>query len=426
MVTKKLPKYVFQRKWGSYQYKRNVPNRLKTLIGKATLYRFLGKSYDEMIVSLPVVHKEIEALFSKLDGETVRDRTLALVEANFGKRAAQMLDAGDVDENLDMALWDLGHKLEYDEQVDPMVVGHLIGGSLPVIAFSLTKAIELYGDYRDAGDNKKIFNQLAKLTEDLRLSIGDYKVDEVPMNSLTRRDAITYRDYLLERVSPNSVTRYINVVRAVINHAINERGFKMDNPFQNLRVKGAGHVKNARLPLTDIEAQTVATVFQDDLTFNAIYTLLKETGCRLAEITGLQVSDVNTQEQFVEIRENSFRGIKTDSSARKIPLSQSALECLQGHRIGKSDDEAIFPRYAREGGAGSASAAMLKRFRKVIDDPKKALHSLRHRKKDQLRNVSCPEEVSKVLLGHSNQDVAARYGSGYSVEVLRDWMAKTW
>ena len=70
MVTKKLPKYVFQRKWGSYQYKRNVPNRLKTLIRKATLYRFLGKSYEEMIVSLPVVHKEIEALFSKLDGET--------------------------------------------------------------------------------------------------------------------------------------------------------------------------------------------------------------------------------------------------------------------------------------------------------------------------------------------------------------------
>ncbi|MDB2423204.1 integrase [Paracoccaceae bacterium] len=94
--------------------------------------------------------------------------------------------------------------------------------------------------------------------------------------------------------------------------------------------------------------------------------------------------------------------------------------------MGKSDDEAIFPRYARAGGSDSASAAMLKRFRKVKNHPKKALHSLRHRKKDQLRNVSCPEEISKALLGHSNQDVAARYGSGYSIEVLRDWMAKTW
>ena len=110
-MTKKLPKYVFQRQWGSYQYKRNVPKRLKTHLGKATLYRFLGKSYDEMIVNLPVVHREIEEIFSKLDGETSQDRTLALVEANFGKRAAQMLEAGDVDENLEMAMWALGHEL---------------------------------------------------------------------------------------------------------------------------------------------------------------------------------------------------------------------------------------------------------------------------------------------------------------------------
>lgn len=46
-----------------------------------------------MIISLPVVHKVIEALYSKLDEETVKDRTLAFVGANFGKRAAQILDA---------------------------------------------------------------------------------------------------------------------------------------------------------------------------------------------------------------------------------------------------------------------------------------------------------------------------------------------
>ena len=181
MATKKLPKYVFQRQWGSYQYKRNVPNRLKTHVGKATLYRFLGKSYDEMIVNLPVVHREIEEIFNKLDGETSRDRTVALVEANFGKRAAQMLEADDVDENLEMAMWALGHELEDDKNVDQMAVSHLIGGRLPFVAFSLSHAIDLYGEFKDAADNKKTKNQLAKIAEDLKASIGEYCVPSSPL-----------------------------------------------------------------------------------------------------------------------------------------------------------------------------------------------------------------------------------------------------
>ncbi|MEY8118878.1 integrase, partial [Falsihalocynthiibacter sp. BN13B15] len=59
-------------------------------------------------------------------------------------------------------------------------------------------------------------------------------------------------------------------------------------------------------------------------------------------------------------------------------------------------------------------------------DPKKSLHSLRHKKKDDLRNVGCPEEISKVILGHSSQEAATRYGAGYRLEVLREWMEKSY
>ena len=38
----KLPAYVFRRSNGSYRYKRNVPKKLRQLIGKDTLYRQLG------------------------------------------------------------------------------------------------------------------------------------------------------------------------------------------------------------------------------------------------------------------------------------------------------------------------------------------------------------------------------------------------
>ena len=56
----KLPPYVFRRPNGSYRYKRNVPKKLRPLIGKDTLYRQLGDSYVEAMQNLPKVHAQIE------------------------------------------------------------------------------------------------------------------------------------------------------------------------------------------------------------------------------------------------------------------------------------------------------------------------------------------------------------------------------
>jgi hypothetical protein len=42
-----LPRYVFRRANGNFRYKRNVPLKLRALIGKDTLYRRLGDSYSE-------------------------------------------------------------------------------------------------------------------------------------------------------------------------------------------------------------------------------------------------------------------------------------------------------------------------------------------------------------------------------------------
>ena len=156
----------------------------------------------------------------------------------------------------------------------------------------------------------------------------------------------------------------------------------------------------------------------------AIYMALWETGARMAEITGLEVQDVNLQGRQLHIRTNAIRGLKTASSARILPISDDLVSAFQAHRQGKEDADPVFERYGRKGGNTAASAAMMKRYRKVSPEGKKALHSLRHKKKDDLRNVGCPEEISKAILGHSSSEVASRYGSGYAQETLRQWMER--
>jgi integrase len=67
-----------------------------------------------------------------------------------------------------------------------------------------------------------------------------------------------------------------------------------------------------------------------------------------------------------------------------------------------------------------------KRLRTVITDKKLTMHSLRHRMKDKLRNTGCPEAISMAILGHSTNTVAANYGSGYALGVMRENLEKTW
>ncbi|WP_370310661.1 tyrosine-type recombinase/integrase [Salipiger bermudensis] len=334
----KLPRYVQRRPSGLLRYKRNVPKRLIERLGHTHVYRNLGHSYEDMIKLLPKAHAEVEALFRRSESETSRERTLAIVESHFGTEAAEMLAAGKIDENLEYGLWALHQELE--DEVDSAVIGNLAAAAVPTEKLTLKKAFDLYAEFKDADENKKLLNSLKKTQEDLQASMGVIRFGKFSITELTREDALKYRDYLLSRVAPNSVSRYINIVRAVVNHVIDERGLVMKNPFQNLKVKGAGNTATDRLPLSpdDADRGYEAMSGRDDL--RTIYLALWETGARMAEITGLEVQDVNLQERQLHIRTNAIRGLKTASSARLLPISDDLVHALQQHRHGM-----ILPRF---------------------------------------------------------------------------------
>ena len=153
---------------------------------------------------------------------------------------------------------------------------------------------------------------------------------------------------------------------------------------------------------------------------------LADTGARLAEIVGLEVIDLDKQNSSIWIRPNSHRSLKTKNSARLIPLSPRALTLLAPLTEGQDGTNPIFPAYSKPRGNDLASAMLMKRLRKVVADKKKTIHSLRHRMKDRLRNSDCPEPLSLAILGHSRNTIAENYGSGYSLEKMREAMTRAW
>lgn len=426
----KLPQYVYRTAFGVFRFRRNVPKDVVEISGRKLWYKVLGKTYKDAMGAYSAALAAFDVFVKSHRNEApVRETILELVRNEYGDEAVHMLVRGQVDENLDYALQDLSSKLE--GQVPEEVSVRIFDASLPPMKVSLKQVMDRYSAYKATGNADKdrlLLNLLKRTQRACEEVLGHTAVNVEGVEKITRKDVNAVRDYLFGTgLKLNSVVRIISQAQASLNFCIKEDDLNITNPFQGVLIKGAGASKEDRLPLSTEELSELDTVFDAPDDIAALWTTLKDTEARLSEIVYLEVQDVNLQDRSVSIRPNTFRtNLKTTSSVRTIPLSDKALPALQALRQGKEGSEAIFTRYARPGGADSASQMLMKRLRKVVKDSKKSIHSARHSQKDALRNSGCPEELAKAILGHSNNTVASRYGSGDTLEVMRTALEKTW
>ena len=425
----KLPRYVFRRANGSFRYKRNVPLHLRALIGKATLYRQLGDSYKEAMQNLPLVHARIEALLEGEKEKSARDRSIEIIRGALGDEVADMVLANAVPEysEIEDALNELGKAL-HKQKLPSEIVEQVYSGKLRQEVITLETVLKDYVAYKSDTPKaeKEITQRVERLRKDMQHIYGKQKLRYVSLSDISRQDANDLRDHLLSRVSANSAVRMLGVVRTAINHAIVEHSLNIPNVFTNLRIKGAGASKLDRLPLSDTQIVHLETAYSNDTTAWALFVCLRDTGCRVSEIAGLRVKDCDTDKECLIISPTPWRTLKTNNSQRSVPLSPEAIKALEEVFQGKDPEAPLFPQYAKERGGDNCSAMLMKRLRTIITDKKLTMHSLRHRMKDKLRNTGCPEAISMAILGHGSNTVAANYGSGYALDVMREHMQKVW
>ena len=425
----KLPRYVFRRANGSFRYKRNVPLHLRVLIGKATLYRQLGDSYKEAMQNLPLIHARIEALLEGEKEKSARNRSIEIIRGALGDEVADMVLANAVPEysEIEDALNELGKAL-HKQKLPSEIVEQVYSGKLKQEVITLETALKDYVAYKSDTPKaeKEITQRVERLRKDMQHIYSKQKLKYVSLSDISRQDANDLRDHLLSRVSANSAVRMLGVVRTAINHAIVEHSLNIPNVFTNLRIKGAGASKLDRLPLSDTQVVHLEPAYSNDITAWALFVCLRDTGCRVSEIAGLRVKDCDTDNGCLSISPTPWRTLKTNNSQRSVPLSPEAIKALEEVSQGKDPEAPLFPQYAKERGRDNCSAMLMKRLRTIITDKKLTMHSLRHRMKDKLRNTGCPEAISMAILGHGSNTVAANYGSGYALDVMREHMQKVW
>ena len=244
---------------------------------------------------------------------------------------------------------------------------------------------------------------------------GDRDVSEY-----TREDAKLFLRHL--EMSGNktaTIRKRINSLSAILNYAYAELDLDKRNPFSRLFIKGEGEDSHKRGTFTNEQLRLgYDKALASGSQIKLLMPLLGETGCRLAEIVGLKLEDIDLENDLIHIRANSARRLKTKSSQRTLPLIGYAKLATE-QALKQADGTYLFPRYIRDGKcyATHASNALNKWLKKDFDGL--TAHCLRHTFRDRLRAVECPMDLIDQIGGWSSITTAgARYGEGYGVDKI--------
>jgi integrase len=246
------------------------------------------------------------------------------------------------------------------------------------------------------------------------------------VSQYTREDAKLFVRHLeMKGNKTATIRRRINSLSAILNYAYAELDLDKRNPFSRLFIKGEGEDSHKRGTFTNEQLKwgydkALASSSQIKL----LMPLLGETGCRLAEIVGLKLEDIDLENDLIHIRPNSARRLKTRSSQRTLPLFGYAKLAME-KAVKHTDDTHLFPRYVRDKkcNATHASNALNKWLKKDFDGL--TAHCLRHTFRDRLRAVECPLELVDQIGGWRYvTTVGASYGKGYGIQNLIDWIRR--
>ena len=240
-------------------------------------------------------------------------------------------------------------------------------------------------------------------------------------------DGGVFRDWLIKKgLSSSSVKRVFSTIRAITNLAIAEYGLDMRSPFANVYFPELDDIKE-RLPVSTHDIKLIqihCREANDEMRW--LLALISDTGMRLSEAAGLALNDIvlDSKIPHVNLKPNDSRRLKTKQSVRKIPLVGLSLWAAQQVKS-EFNGTYAFPRYTKGGkcNANSASAALNKWLKQVASESV-TVHSYRHAIRDRLRAVQCPVDIVDAIGGWSASSIGEKYGQGYKLDVLQEWMVK--
>ena len=244
---------------------------------------------------------------------------------------------------------------------------------------------------------------------------GDLLIDKyTPLHAYDLAQAMHELDY-----SNAQINKMITYGRGLFKYAQkirNEYGqpVLLFQPWVDIDLKKYGVPQRSYLPFSHDELHAIFDLKlpkQERLLLSILIT----TGMRLDEVALMTWDRIKFQNGvlcFSLVNDSQNVRVKTTGSHRYVPIPDIIKK-----QFGNGGEGRVFDyRIDRDGKAqAAASDAVMPYIRLVTQYDRKVAHSMRGNFKDLVRELEISKELNDFITGHSQGDVAGRYGSGPSL-----------
>jgi integrase/recombinase XerC len=228
-------------------------------------------------------------------------------------------------------------------------------------------------------------------------------------------DARLLRAYLArlhgQGLDPASVGRKLAALRSWLRFLV-RRGIIASNPAADIRGPRPGRKLAAFLPID--EAKELLDSGKLSVRDRAILELLYATGLRVSELSGLDMDDVDCEEQTVRV-------LGKGRKERVVPYGGKAASALDAYveARGPARGPLFSGRSGRRLGVRTLFEIVRRRARSVGLTRRVSPHTLRHSFATHLLDAGADLRAIQELLGHSRLSTTQRYTHVGSDQLMR-------
>ena len=241
------------------------------------------------------------------------------------------------------------------------------------------------------------------------------------LGALPDADARVVRGYLADLhargLARTSIARRLATLRSFFRFLV-RRGRVRVNPAREVRTPSLPGRLPGHLPIDQSEALFRQPLGDDEAgrRDRAILEVLYASGVRVAELSGLDVEDV-------DLREGSVRVLGKGRKERIVPLGTKAVEALRAYLGARESDRGALFRNSRGGRLTVRSVHRIVRARARAAGlaGRVTPHTLRHTFATHLLDAGADLRLIQELLGHARLATTQRY-----THVSADRLAKVY
>lgn len=415
----------YEKRGSTYHFRMRVPDRFSDIEERKIIKASLRTDSEaEAAFAAEKMRRELVATWTaRLAGED-RTQPVAIPFEQIAAIAKERYGAYKTHDQLTIAELVrrlIALKAEDPNAKNPELAAAVLGAAArPDLRMS--GLVEFYEHERRTQNLGKDPNAMRKWRNPLKASVADFisVATDMRVLEITHEEAIAYVDKLKDRVvrgdvKDDTANKSIGFLRIMVKaHDLRFRVGRV-NPFDGLTVDSGINNKQKRAEFEDkwIRANLLCPHPLPGLNAEArdIVIICAVTGARPSEVSGVLPQHIILDHPVphLELRDVGRR-LKTEHSARDLPLVGAALDAARRHPQG-------FPRYANKAVLSDTVNKYL-RLNKLLPTENHTLYSLRHSFEGRMTRLKIPNRAAAQMMGHSVKAAIGREAYGDDLTLM--------